>query len=118
MLQQASGPNLIVGKVTSPPSWRKRAITRFGVSSFEPVIVAVVTLTGGNGWLGPLVLRLDVTRLDSGVCESSPGLQEPARETMRSFLYRNNGSELMKLNAMRMNPPTGADLAALEAFVN
>jgi hypothetical protein len=118
MLQQASGLNLIVGKVTSPPSWRKRATTKGGTQSFEPVIVAVVTLTGGSGWLGPMVVRLDVTRLDAGVCTSSPGLQEPARETMRRFLYRNNGSELLKLNAMRMSPPKASELMNLEPFIH
>jgi hypothetical protein len=77
-----------------------------------------VTLTGGSGWLGPMVVRLDVTRLDAGVCSTSPGLLDPARDTMRRFLYRSNGFELLKLNEMRMSPPTGAALAALDTFVH
>jgi hypothetical protein len=116
MLQVATS-NFIVGKVTQAPSWRKRAL-RGNPGAFEPALVAIVTLTGGPGWLGPMIVWLDVTRLDAGVGSTSPSLLDPARDTMRRFLHRSNDYELAKLNEMRLRPPSGAALAALETFVH
>jgi hypothetical protein len=36
---------------------------------------------------------------------------------MRRFLYRSTAQELLKLNEMRLNPPRGAALEALETFI-
>jgi len=105
----------ILGTVTQEPCWRKRALP--GSDAFEPVIEVLVTLTGGSGWPGPVVVRLNVTRLDVGVCTTCGlGVDALARETMREFLDRSNGIELLRLKTMRMNPPRGAALEALEIF--
>jgi len=110
----AATPEL-VGRVTRGPSWRKRPIP--GSDSFEPILEALVTLTGGIGWSGPVVVPLNVTRLDVGVCTTCGlGVEAPAREAMRRFLEGSNRVEELRLKSMRLCPPAGSVLEALPLF--
>jgi hypothetical protein len=105
----------LVGKVTQPPRWRKRRVP--GCHEFEPILEAVVTLTGVSGWPAPMLVWLNVTRLDVGVCTIwGLGVEVLAREAMRRFLHRSKDLELAKLRELRSKPPRGAALAALECF--
>jgi hypothetical protein len=105
----------IVGKVTQSPSWRKRPVP--GSRAFEPVLEAVVTLAGGRGWTGPVVVHLNVTRVDVGEgAAGGLGVEVAVRDAMLKFLYRSDGREHHQLGAMRLHPPRGDALAALKPF--
>jgi hypothetical protein len=64
-----------------------------------------------------VIVSLNVTRLDVGICTTCGlGVEEPARDAMRRFLFGSDGAELSRLKALRLAPPRGGDLEALPFF--